>query len=464
MRQRPVIVAAALIGLFVVGVAPSLGQTLLESHAFRQTQTAYTAVLYAERGIDLLRPPLPVLGPPGVIPLEFPLFQGLGALIMEVGAPADLAMRLTGLGTFVLAAAGLFALARRMLSPLAAVAALFAFLFNAHAWLYGRTSLIEYLAAGAGVAFLYFALRWAESSRRSAWTFALLAGSIATLVKITTGGFYLLPALLLRRADGRLAFRSPATWALIGGAALVGFGWSAYAQGVRSETPAAAFLDLQSQPAWLFGTLRQRLDLSEWRVPLVAILMLTGSAFVVWIPIAIAHARWLAQGPFALALVVTAVGVPLLLFNLYAVHDYYFAAVAPLVAIAVGLGVDWIRERWDSRWGRRVAVGLTGAWAATLIGLIGSWSIIYGTPPEEERALEIAEFINDHSEPSDWVIQDGLGWNPSFLYYARRQGIAVPDHAGFQDTSTIDLDVILADPRLGPTITCDRDGRCRVGD
>ncbi len=89
--------AGVLIGLYVLGVLPSLGQTLLESHAFRQTQTAYTAVLYAERGIDLLRPPLPILGPPGIIPLEFPLFQAGGAILMILGLPADLAMRVTGL-------------------------------------------------------------------------------------------------------------------------------------------------------------------------------------------------------------------------------------------------------------------------------------------------------------------------------------------------------------------------------
>lgn len=464
IAARPWAWAAGLMGMYVVGVLPSLGQSLLESHAFRQTQTAYTAVLYAERGIDLFRPPLPILGPPGFIPQEFPVFQAGGALLMSAGLEADLAMRLTGLAAFLGTGVAVFALARQLMGPLAAMLALAAFLFNAHAWVYGRASLIEYLAAGSGIAFLYFALRWVVQGNARHWALALAAGCVATLVKITTGGFYLLPALVLRTRDGRWGFQSPTVWALVGAAAIVGLAWSAHAQGVRAETPASAFLSLQNQPAWLFGTLAQRLDPGEWRLPLVAMLMLTGSGLVVWAPMAVLQARRTALPTFAIALLVVAVAMPLVMFNLYVVHDYYYAAIAPLVAIAIGFGVEWLTTHRTRRWARRTMVGLAGAWVATIIGLFGSWSIIYGTPPEEERALRVSTFIAEHSEPNDWVIQRGMGWNPSFLYYSRRQGIAVPDHDNFQDTSTINLDEILADPRLGPEITCDLAGTCVVAE
>jgi len=189
-------------------------------------------------------------------------------------------------------------------------------------------------------------------------------------------------------------------------------------------------------------------------------LMLTGSGLAAWAPLAVLHARAHPRSPFALALLAASVAPPLILFNLYAVHDYYFAAVAPLVAIGIGFGASHLVAHRGRRWARRAMVGLAGAWVASIIGLFPSWSIIYGTPPEQERALLIAAFIREQSEPSDWVIQDGLGWNPSFLYYARRQGIAVPDHAGFQDTSTIRLAEILSDPRFEVRITCDPTGTC----
>lgn len=54
---------------------PTLDQPLVEAHAFRQTQTAYTALLFHEQGVDLLHPKLPVMGEPFEVPFELPLFR-----------------------------------------------------------------------------------------------------------------------------------------------------------------------------------------------------------------------------------------------------------------------------------------------------------------------------------------------------------------------------------------------------
>ena len=84
--------------------------------------------------------------------------------------------------------------------------------------------------------------------------------------------------------------------------------------------------------------------------------------------------------------------------------------------------------------------------------------------------MQIADFVRKNSAPDDWVVLRGWGWNSTFLYYARRQGLAVPEsdpnlargEFGTQDISEIDFDAILADPIFGPFITCDHDGRCEV--
>jgi hypothetical protein len=463
--------AAIMLGVYALGVAPSLGQSLLETHAHRQTQTAYTAVIYAERGIDLFRPPLPVLGPPGFIPQEFPIFQALGALVMDLSVPADMSMRIVGLVSFLASAAMLYLLARRLMGEVGALVALGAYLFNAHAWLYGRTSLIEYQATAAGLAFLYLAIRWMGERRMLQWIAAAVAGVLAILVKITTGGFLLLPALLWR-SNGRWGFQRPSVVALVALAVAVGGVWSAYAQGVREETPASIFLSMENQWSWFFGTLDQRFDPGSWRVPIVAILTLTGFGVAVWAPIAVASARLSPQRAFMVSMLALVAVVPLLLFNLYAIHDYYWAAVAPMIAIGIGLATEWLLARRRKRRVRRAIVGLAGAWIATIIGSFGSWSIIYTTPAEESRAMAMADFIRDHSAPDDWVVLRGWGWNSTFLYYARRQGMAVPSadpnlqdgSFGAQDISEINFDAILSDPIFGPFIYCDLEGQCRVGD
>ncbi|MGH2394984.1 MAG: hypothetical protein ACRDGH_16085, partial [Candidatus Limnocylindria bacterium] len=289
-------------------------------------------------------------------------------------------------------------------------------------------------------------------------------------VKITSGGFYLLPALLWRGASGRWGWQRPSVLAMVAIPIVVGLAWSAWAQGVREETPASVFLSMENQFAWFFGSLGMRLDPVSWRLPLVALITLTGFGFLVWGPLAVARARAASQPAFLLGVLGLVVVMPLLLFNLYAIHDYYWVAVAPIVAIGIGLGFEWLTTNWDRRWVRRARIGLAGAWVATVVGTFASWSIIYGTPAEEERAMRIASFVRDHSTADDWVVLRGWGWNSTFLYYARRQGLAVPEaHPGLEagefgtpELSDVDLDAILADPALGPFIVCDHDANCEL--
>jgi hypothetical protein len=59
-----VLAVVAVLAALVVYVAPTLDAPLLEKHSFRQTQTAWTARVFHEDGIDLLHPKLPVFGEP----------------------------------------------------------------------------------------------------------------------------------------------------------------------------------------------------------------------------------------------------------------------------------------------------------------------------------------------------------------------------------------------------------------
>jgi len=155
---------------------------------------------------------------------------------------------------------------------------------------------------------------------------------------------------------------------------------------------------------------------------------------------------------------------PLLLFNLYAIHDYYYAALAPFIAIAIGMGTEQLLRGPRTRGNRRLMVGLAGAWVATFIGSAGSWSLMYGTPAEEPRILETAAYIREHSDPDDWVVIEGFGWNSTFLYYARRQGFADPTGDNLLEPGDIDIEAILDDPIYGPFFTCDPQGTCLVSE
>ena len=80
----------AIFGIVAVGTIiriPQLGHSLAEAWSFRQTQTAFTVKEYVAHGIDLFSTPLPVFGPEAKVPMEFPLFQGVAALLAQLGLP-----------------------------------------------------------------------------------------------------------------------------------------------------------------------------------------------------------------------------------------------------------------------------------------------------------------------------------------------------------------------------------------
>ena len=141
---------------------PTLGAPLVDRHPFRQTQTAFTARIFHEDGIDLLHPKLPILGAPWEVPFEFPAFQAVASLVMDVGVPEDTALRATGLASFLLAAALLWLLVRRQAGWLAGTVALAVFLFSPLGISWGRASLMEYTAIAASLGFALSGLRWRE--------------------------------------------------------------------------------------------------------------------------------------------------------------------------------------------------------------------------------------------------------------------------------------------------------------
>ena len=167
-------------------------------HAFRQTQTAWTAREFHEGGFDLLHPKLPVFGEPFEVPFEFPLFQALAALPMELGLAEDTSLRLTSLLCFVLTALLLWGLVRYIAGPVGGVAALVAFVFTPLALLWSRTSMIEYLATAGAVGFAFALVLWRDRRRPVFLALALAAGLVGMLVKPTTAVFWILPALLYR--------------------------------------------------------------------------------------------------------------------------------------------------------------------------------------------------------------------------------------------------------------------------
>jgi Dolichyl-phosphate-mannose-protein mannosyltransferase len=334
--------AVLLLAAFVIHL-PTLGAPLLDRHPFRQTQTAFTARIFHEEGIDLLHPKLPVFGPPWEVPFEFPLFQAAAAGVMDVGVPEDTALRLTGLASFILAGGLLWLLVRRQAGWLGATVGLGVFLFSPLGISWGRAALIEYLALAASLAFALTGMRWREG-RSGLWFAAALAlGCVATLVKITTAVFWVAPFALLAvaRDDDPQTRRSwTGAWLLSITPVLVGLAWTRYADGIKAASDATAWLTSSRLVDWSFGSIPQRQDLGAWTSIWTNVALLAGGIallFLIYPAIRFALAR--RQIRFWTWIASTVAGPILVFFNLYVVHDYYSIAVSGSIAALVGLGV-----------------------------------------------------------------------------------------------------------------------------
>jgi hypothetical protein len=429
-RKAEAAFVAATVATFVVVVATTLGQPLLERHAFRQAQTAYTARIFHEQGIDLIHPKMPVLGEPFELPFEFPLFQAAASLVMDVGVRDDVAMRLTGLMCFLLTALLLYGLVRRVDGALSGLAALVAFVSTPFAVLWSRTSMIEYLATAGAVGFAWATIAWRENRRPAVGGLALAAGLVGMLVKPTTAVFWMLPALGYRPTSpphgGR---RTGALWliALVLAPLAVALLWTRHADAVKAASPTTAWLTSDALQEWNFGTLSQRLDPGTWSVILGRLLdYILGPVGVALIAVAIVAAVRSSQHLFWLGIGLAAVLPPLVFTNLYVVHDYYLAAVTPAVAALVGLGFGHL---WRLLPRRAPVQGLAAAAALFVAsGMLvldrSYWAQAYANDPGP-GTLPLAHEVSSVTRPSDRVGVIGLDWSPSVLYYANRWGLMV---------------------------------------
>ena len=413
MARLALVVAAVVIRL------PTLGQQLTEAHAFRQTQTAWTAVLYARDGIDLLHPQMPVLGPPWEVPFEFPLYQALAALPISFGVPAEIALRALCLVFFVLTAALLWLLLDRHAGRASADLGLVVFLFTPLAMLWSRTSSIEYVVTAGSVGFVLAAMELRTSWRTSWWWIALLAASVAMLVKPTTALFYVAPAVLVLPLRRRFV----ASAVLLVLPLALGIAWTVHADAIKAATPSTAFLTSSALTTWNFGTVAQRLNAEAWWTVLQRWLFLAGGLVLLPLLLRRPGRHWNPLVPWMLAAAVLPI---LVFFNLYVVHDYYLVAVTPAVAALVGLGAAGTRNR-------RPVLSAAFVAAALVVATFSYWSIAYDPDSDPDKVRRPAAQIAAETAPDDLVAIRHCDWSPAILYLADRRGFMLDPRAGVPD-------------------------------
>ena len=403
----PPVLAALAIGLAAVLRLPTLAQPLVEAHPWRQTQTAFTAAIYAKEGIDLLNPQVPVLGPPFTMHLEFPLYQAVAAVLIDAGVQTEVALRGLALVSFLATAAVLWLMLSRHVGDRAAFFALLVFLFSPYALLWSRSSMIEYPATLGVVLFMFGTLEWHAGRGRRWFVLAAVAGSVAALIKITTAVFWVAPALLTRRL---MAF---VLCAIPGG---IGLAWTLWAGAQREATPLVDGMSGEFWIGWNLGG--DRLALETWVDLLLPTLFWMSMLLLPFALLVIHRSERLIWTWFAIAMI----GPMLLFTNLYSIHDYYAVAISPAVAALVGGGLDRMLGQAGRRW-PLVAASLITVAVAVLVVSFDYWSRAYASV-DDHVILQGAEIVREATTEGENVDLGCDDWDPSIMFYAERKGFA----------------------------------------
>jgi hypothetical protein len=277
-------------------------------------------------------------------------------------------------------------------------------------------------------------------------------GGLAGAVKITTFALFLgaflfvlglrcLHGLYRRQGLARLFHAALALGLLAVVPLLASYSWTRYADGVKERNPFGGdHLTSQNLQAWNFGAWTDRGDGQKWRaIHALARLGVSGYAAAACLAglclasAAALPARWRRRPPAPVPLaarwlaVAACLGVylsgPLVFFNLYLIHDYYYFANTIFLVVAMGLGLVALIE--TGRAGQVVALALL---LAALGGSLRRYSQHYFDLQTVNHAeiLAICRQIQDHTRPDDVLVIIGHDWTPDLAYYSRRRALMLP--------------------------------------
>ena len=416
---------------------------ILESHGWRQTQTAITSYYFQKDGFKL-NYETPVRGEPWSIPLEFPIYQYLTALIPKyVGIELAQAGRLVNLiFTFLTCIPLYFTLKKLNISETARYITLILYLSSPVYFFWAGTFMIEGAALFFSISFLYYVVVCSSPSGNN---FKNLSGaffflSMALLQKITTplcilitwSGIY---CWINKKDIFKFCWDKIKILTAVLTACIVGYAWIKYADFLKIDHPAASGLISSNMTEWNFGTWAQRLSKTLWLDVIyyrnIRVIGLNWLGLVV-ICIALFAGRSRERLVIIGALILFL--FPFLVFtNLHLVHNYYQLSNDIFFIVALGISIASLIDIYKSTFREYIGVFIVIIFAGfNYYYFFTEYYLIKSQiSPESNRTLAVSRYVREFSNPNRPIIVYGYSWSSEIPFYSERRANA-PWNDGYE--------------------------------
>lgn len=165
----------------------NISKPLTDWHSWRQTFTAMIARNFYENGYRILYPQIDYAGGnPGYVPLEFPLYQFIVAMLYKVFGVHDYIGKLISIIFSIGTMFFLFKLTKIYYDEKIALYAVSVFAFLPLSIFYSQTFMPESLLIFSSVGSVYFLSKWVDDSRIYNFILSLVFTIIVFLVKLTS--------------------------------------------------------------------------------------------------------------------------------------------------------------------------------------------------------------------------------------------------------------------------------------
>jgi hypothetical protein len=412
--------------------------------SFRQTQTASTILNYFRDGIDLLLPKVNSIGSPGVLVLEFPLFQVIGALVYKIFSPDIIYIRFLSIICCLVAALYLYKLARLFFDKTSAIFSIVFFLFAPLNIFFSRTPMIETFAAMLSIMFLYYFTLWVTQRKTYMLVLGIILASLALIVK-PPYSLIMFPVIVYYAFyTYRLkALRDKQLWIGVFIPLIILVVWQIYANHANAiynsvndypykQLHSAFEVKLTELNTWYFGTISQRLDPRTYLTIGYRIyneILTVVGTILLFVSIPLINKKHALFFEVWLATVILSF---IVLLNLNYVHNYYQLPCVSILAIYCGRGLKIIWDKIQSinilKYHKyKILVIILLLYLFNIAYVINNVNYYHTDTP---GYYELGEQINKTLPNNDDMvaISTDMGdlWNPTLLYFADKTGYMVP--------------------------------------